>query len=196
LDLVIGISGASGVIYGIRLLEAAVGCTTHLILTKSARKIMEIETGYLPGEVEEMADNVYDQGDFTAPVASGSFIFDAMVIAPCSMRTLAGIASGVSDNLLLRSADVCLKERRKLVLVPRETPLSLIHMRNMVSAAEAGAVIMPASPGFYSRPESLQELVDAFVGRILDQLGLANDLVRRWGEGNAYNGGDQTSSPR
>jgi 4-hydroxy-3-polyprenylbenzoate decarboxylase len=148
-----------------------VGCHTHLILTKSARKIMEIETGSFQGKLRRWRTNVYDQGDFTALWPAGRSSSTAMVIAPCSMRTLAGIASGVSDNLLLRSADVCLKERRKLVLVPRETPLSLIHMRNMVSAAEAGAVIMPASPGFYSRPESLQELVDAFVGRILDQLG-------------------------
>jgi flavin prenyltransferase len=198
LEIVVGISGASGVIYGIRLLEAlkSCSCTTHLVLTDSARKIIEIETDRSPIDVESLAKWVYRPDDFTAPIASGSFLFDAMVVAPCSMRTLASIATGISDTLITRSADVSLKEKRRLVLVPRETPMSLIHLRNMVSAAEAGAMILPAAPAFYSHPESLNELVDVLVGRILDQIGIRNELFQRWPEakGNAYNCEDQTSA--
>jgi 4-hydroxy-3-polyprenylbenzoate decarboxylase len=188
LEIVVGISGASGVQYGIRLLQVLKekGCITHLIMTDSARKIMEIETHSLPGEVQKLASNVYQSDDFAAPVASGSHIFDAMVVIPCSMGTLSAIASGSSDTLITRAADVCLKEKRRLVLVPRETPLSLIQLRNMVTAAEAGAVILPACPAFYSSPQSLGDLVDVLVGRVLDLLGLENDLYQRW-KGNAYN---------
>ena len=194
LEIVVGISGASGVIYGIRVLEALDGCVTHLVMSESARKIIEIETDYSPEYVESLADHVYAPGDFTAPIASGSYLFDAMVVVPCSMRTLAGISTGISDTLMIRAADVCLKEGRRLILVPRETPVNLVHLKNMVSAAEAGAVVMPAAPGFYSRPSSLPELVDIMVGRILDVLGIANDLYKRWPsvKGNAYNEGNQT----
>ncbi|MDD4488441.1 MAG: UbiX family flavin prenyltransferase [Methanothrix soehngenii] len=182
MEIVIGISGASGVQYGIRLLEAlkAKGCTTHLIITDSARKIIEIETSSPAREVEELAAHVYDPKDFSAPVASGSHLFDALVVIPCSMGTLSGIACGSSDTLITRCADVCLKEKRRLILVPRETPLSLIQLRNMVAASEAGAVILPACPAFYSQPKSLAELVDVLVGRVLDLLGLENDLYKRW----------------
>jgi 4-hydroxy-3-polyprenylbenzoate decarboxylase len=188
LEIVVGISGASGVQYGIRLLQVLKekGCITHLIMTDSARKIIEIETHSLPGEVQKLASNVYQSDDFAAPVASGSHIFDAMVVIPCSMGTLSAIASGSSDTLITRAADVCLKEKRRLVLVPRETPLSLIQLRNMVTAAEAGAVILPACPAFYSCPQSLSDLVDVLVGRVLDLLGVENDLYQRW-KGNAYN---------
>jgi 4-hydroxy-3-polyprenylbenzoate decarboxylase len=188
LEIVVGISGASGVQYGIRLLQVLKekGCITHLIMTDSARKIIEIETHSLPGEVQKLASNVYQSDDFAAPVASGSHIFDAMVVIPCSMGTLSAIASGSSDTLITRAADVCLKEKRRLVLVPRETPLSLIQLRNMVTAAEAGAVILPACPAFYSCPQSLCDLVDVLVGRVLDLLGVENDLYQRW-KGNAYN---------
>ena len=182
MEIVVGISGASGVQYGIRLLEAlkAKGCTTHLIITDSARKIIEIETSSPARGVEELATHVYAPKDFSAPVASGSHLFDALVVIPCSMGTLSGIACGASDTLITRCADVCLKEKRRLILVPRETPLSLIQLRNMVAASEAGAVILPACPAFYSQPKSLAELVDVLVGRVLDLLGLENDLYKRW----------------
>jgi len=182
MEIVVGISGASGVQYGIRLLEAlkAKGCTTHLIITDSARKIIEIETSTPAREVEGLAAHVYAPKDFSASVASGSHLFDALVVIPCSMGTLSGIACGSSDTLITRCADVCLKEKRRLILVPRETPLSLIQIRNMVAASEAGAVILPACPAFYSQPKSLAELVDVLVGRVLDLLGLENDLYNRW----------------
>ncbi len=194
--MVVGISGASGVCYGIRLLEvlAEMGSVTHLVMTDAARKIIEIETEEGPLEVEMMADRVYSARDFTASIASGSNIFDAMVVAPCSMRTLAGIANGVSDTLITRAADVCLKERRKLILVTRESPLSLVHLKNMVAATEAGAIILPPCPGFYSKPESIEEMVDVVVGRILDLLGVEHDLYKRWRtplSGNAYNDENQ-----
>ncbi len=195
MEVVVGISGASGVGYGIRLLQVLQGCVTHLVLSDSARKIIEIETDLEPEDVEKLANHVYASDDFTAPIASGSHIFDAMVVIPCSMGTLAGIASGTSSTLITRAADVCLKDRRKLILVPRETPMSLIQLRNMVSAAEAGAIVMPACPAFYSRPQSLDDLIDVLVGRVLDLIGLENNLYERWGgRGNAYNGLDQTGA--
>ena len=194
--MVVGISGASGVIYGIRLLEvlAELGCTTHLVMTEAARRIIEIETEESPIEVEMMADRVYSARDFTASIASGSHVFDAMVVAPCSMRTLAGIANGVSDTLITRAADVCLKERRRLILVTRESPLNLVHLKNMVAATEAGAIILPPCPGFYSKPETIEGMVDVVVGRVLDLLGIEHDLYKRWRtplSGNAYNDENQ-----
>jgi len=186
LEIVVGISGASGVRYGIRLLQALQekGCITHLVITDSARKIIEIETDFEQEDVERLASYVYTPRDFAAPIASGSHLIDAMVVIPCSMGTLSGIACGSSDTLVTRCADVCLKEKRRLVLVPRETPMSLVQLRNMVAASEAGAVILPASPAFYSKPQSLEELVDALVGRVLDLLGIENDIYKRW-SGNA-----------
>jgi 4-hydroxy-3-polyprenylbenzoate decarboxylase len=188
LEIVVGISGASGVGYGVRLLQALAdeGCESHLIITDSARKILGIETDFSAQDVERLAAYVHSPDDSAAPVASGSHLFDAMVVIPCSMGTLSGIACGSSDTLITRAADVCLKEKRRLVLVPRETPLSLVQLRNMVSVAEAGAVVLPACPAFYSRPKSIRELEDVLVGRVLDLLGLENDLYRRW-KGNAYN---------
>jgi len=188
MEIAVGISGASGVQYGIRLLQVLHdrGCVTHLVVTNSARRIMEIETDYRPEEVEDLASFVYEPDDFSAPIASGSHLIDGMVVIPCSMGTLSAIACGSSDTLIARSADVCLKERRTLILVPRETPLSLVQLRNMVAVAQAGAVVLPASPAFYSRPQSLEDLVDVLVGRVLDLLGVQNDLYRRW-KGNAYN---------
>ena len=188
MEIVVGMSGASGVQYGIRLLQALLekDCITHLVITDSARKIIEIETDLQPEDVEKLASHVYAPRDFAAPIASGSYLIDAMVVIPCSMGTLSGIACGSSDTLITRSADVCLKEKRKLILVPRETPLSLVQLRNMVTASEAGAVILPACPAFYSRPENLEELVDVLAGRVLDLLGVENDLYKRW-KGNAYN---------
>lgn len=188
MEIVVAISGASGVQYGMRLLQVLKekGCEVHLVITESARKIMGVETDLMPEGIEMMADYAYSPYDFTAPIASGSYLFDAMVIIPCSMGTLAGVATGSSNTLITRAADVCLKERRTLILVPRETPLSLIQLKNMVSAAEAGAIVLPACPAFYSRPGTLADLVDVLVGRVLDILGIEHDLYRRWG-GNAYN---------
>jgi len=191
LEIVVGISGASGVGYGIRLLQVLQGSVVHLVMTDSARKIIKVETNFSPEDVEDLSDHVYAEDDFTAPIASGSYRFDAMVIIPCSMKTLAGVASGMSDNLIGRSAEICLKDRRRLVIVPRETPLSLIQLKNMVSVTEAGAVVLPACPAFYSRPQNLEDLFDVLVGRVLDSIGVENNLYPRW-KGNAYNGSDQS----
>jgi 4-hydroxy-3-polyprenylbenzoate decarboxylase len=181
-EIVVGISGASGAAYAVRLLQVLreKGGITHLVITDSAAKIIDIETDFLLKDVQDLADHVYAPCDFAAPFASGSHLFDAMVIIPCSMGTLSGVACGSSDTLITRAADVCLKEKRRLIIVPRETPLGLVQLRNMVSVAEAGAVVLPACPAFYSKPQSLDDLVDVLVGRVLDLLGVENDLYRRW----------------
>jgi 4-hydroxy-3-polyprenylbenzoate decarboxylase len=182
LEIVVGISGASGAAYAIRLLQvlAEKGNIIHLVITDSAARIIEIETDYRLKEIQDLANHIYSPRDFAAPIASGSHLFDGMVVIPCSMGTLSGIACGSSDTLITRAASVCLKEKRRLIIVPRETPLGLVQLRNMVAASEAGAVVLPACPAFYSRPESLDELVDVLVGRVLDLLGVENDLYRRW----------------
>lgn len=182
MEIVIGISGASGSAYGIRLLEilAETDIMTHLIITKSAKQIIEIETDYDISYVEGLADVVYDESDFTAPIASGSHRFDGMIVAPCSMKTLGEIAGGMSDNLIGRVADVCLKERRKLILMPRETPLNQIHLENMLRLERAGGIILPACPGFYSRPQTINDLVDSMAGRALDLIGIDNEVFKRW----------------
>jgi len=186
LEIVVGISGASGVQYAVRLLQVLreKGCITHLVITDSAAKIIGIETDFLHKDVEKLAGHVYASSDFTAPIASGSHLFDGMVIIPCSMGTLSAVACGSSDTLITRAADVCLKEKRRLIIVPRETPLSLVALRNMAAVAEAGAIVLPACPAFYSKPQSLDDLVNVLVGRVLDLLGIENDLYRRW-KGNA-----------
>jgi flavin prenyltransferase len=182
MEIVVGISGASGAAYAIRLLQILreKGCITHLVITESAAKIIEIETDSLLKDVQDLASHVYGPRDFAAPIASGSHLYDGMVVIPCSMGTLSAIACGSSDTLITRAADVCLKEKRRLIIVPRETPVSLVGLRNMVAACEAGAVVLPACPAFYSRPQSLDDLVDVLVGRVLDLLGVENDLYRRW----------------
>ena len=180
--LVVGVSGASGAIYGIRALQVLKksGVETHLILTDAAQETIRLETGFSGEDVEKLASEVHRVGDLTSKLASGSFPTDGMLVIPCSMKTLAGVATGYSDNLLLRAADVTLKERRRLVLVVRETPLSLIHLENMVSVTRAGAVVLPAMPGFYHRPKTVDELVDQVVGKALDLLGVEHDLTRSW----------------
>jgi flavin prenyltransferase len=180
--IVIGIAGASGSIIGIRLLEELKkhDVETHLVITDSAKLILEHETGHSAGDVEKLASHAYDNKDFFAPIASGSFKADAMVIVPCSMKTVAGIANGFSENLLLRAADVFLKERKKLILVPRETPLSPIHVENIYKTSQAGAIILPAMISLYSKPESIDDLVNHIVGKILDMLGIDNDVYKRW----------------
>ena len=183
--LVVGISGASGVIFGIRLLEVLRGVDdveVHLVMSNAGKRTIGLETGLSVEEVEALADRVYRVGDIAAAVASGSFKTSAMVVVPCSMKTLSGIANSYADNLLIRAAEVALKDRRRLVLVPRETPLHLGHLRLLVRVAEMGAVVMPPVPAFYHRPETVEEIVDQTVNRILDVLDieLEDDLFKRW----------------
>jgi polyprenyl P-hydroxybenzoate/phenylacrylic acid decarboxylase-like protein len=153
---------------------------THFVLSPGARKSIELELGTSPAEVEKLADVVYDAADLGAPVSSGSFPTMGMVVIPCSMRTLAAVASGNSDNLVTRAADVTLKERRRLVLVTRETPLSYIHIRNMETVTLAGATVLPPVPAFYHRPSSIDDLLLHISGKVLDQFGIEHNLYRRW----------------
>lgn len=182
--VIVGLSGASGIIYGVRLLEAArdLGVETDLIMTETAARMVGIETSLTPEKVTTLATRVHRSDDFTSSLASGGYAHQGMVVIPCSMKTVAGIACGFADNLLLRAADCALKEHRPLVLVPRETPLSVIHLRNMLTLANAGAVILPASPGFYHRPEDIRGLVDHVVGKVLDSLSIDHHLYRKWRE--------------
>ena len=197
--IIVAICGASGSIYGIRLLKALLEnpLNIYLVISASGYRVMEHETGYNDGcnlasfinflkkqEIIFHKDaelNIYEQDDFFTPPASGSFIHHGMVIAPCSMSTLGAIASGISDNLIQRAADVCLKEKRPLILLTRETPLSLIHIKNMYRAAESGAVIMPPCPGFYSKPANLEDLIDSVIARVLNHLNIKQTLFREWG---------------
>lgn len=183
--LVVGMSGASGVIYGIRLLEVLAGepdVETHLVVSPAARQTIQLETDRDPRDVEALADHRYRFGDIAASLSSGSFPIDAMVVLPCSMGTLSAIALSASDNLLERAADVTLKERRRLVLAPREAPLHLGHLRLMTQVTEMGAIVCPPSPGFYTRPSTIEELIDHTVSRLLDVTGIAlrEPLSARW----------------
>ncbi|ODS36186.1 MAG: hypothetical protein A7316_02910 [Candidatus Altiarchaeales archaeon WOR_SM1_86-2] len=187
MKLIVAITGASGVIVGIRFLEVAnqMGIETHLILSRPAGQIIEIETPYAVDEVKSLASHCYDNSDLTAGIASGSYVagnIDAMVICPCSMKTLASVAAGYAKNLIGRCADVCLKQEKKLLLVPRESPLSLIHLRNLVTAREAGATVIPPMLSFYHKPEKVEDMVDFVVGKILDSLGVEHNLYERWGD--------------
>jgi 4-hydroxy-3-polyprenylbenzoate decarboxylase len=183
--ILVGISGATGAIYGIRLLEVLrdlPDVETHLIVTPAGRATIQLETDRQPADVEALASVVHRYGDIAAGPSSGSFRLDAMVVMPCSMRTLSAIAHSIGDNLLVRAADVTLKERRRLILVPRETPLHLGHLRSLVEVAEMGAIVAPPMPAFYHRPETIADLVDQTVNRICDLLGveLPEDLFERW----------------
>jgi 4-hydroxy-3-polyprenylbenzoate decarboxylase len=182
--LAVGISGASGVIYGVRLLELLrkFPVETHLVMSRSAELTLAYETDLKVSEVQALADAVYPVGDLGAALSSGSFRTMGMVIAPCSVRTLGEIAAGTGSTLLTRAADVTLKERRRLVLMVRETPLHLGHLRAMLALTEMGAIIAPPVPAFYARPQSLEEMVDHTLGRVLDLFGLDSGTVRRWGE--------------
>jgi flavin prenyltransferase len=183
--LVVGISGASGAVYGIRLLEVLreIGVESHLVVSKAGRMTIGIETGLDPKSVDGKADFHYAAENVAAPIASGSFRARGMVVAPCSIRSMSEIATGVTSSLLTRAADVALKERRPLVLVVRETPLHLGHLRTMTALTEMGATILPPVPAFYAAPHRLEDLVDHFVGRILDCFGYNWDKTKRWGEG-------------
>ncbi len=183
--LIVGLSGASGVIYGIRLLEVLSSVPeveTHLIISKAARQTILLETDYAVAQVESLATQVYSFGDIAASLASGSFKTMGMVVIPCSIKTLSGVANSYSDNLILRAADVVLKDRRRLVLVFRETPLHLGHLRLMTQVVEAGAILMPPVPAFYHRPQTIDDIINQTINRVLDlfDIELDQDLFRRW----------------
>jgi len=182
--LIVGISGASGVIYGARLLELLqpLPVETHLVISRAAEMTLAAETDLKAAAVRAKADVVHAVGDMAAPISSGSFKTMGMVVAPCSIRTMAEIASGVTTTLLSRAADVVLKERRRLVLLVRETPLHAGHLRTMTALAEMGAVIAPPVPAFYAKPQNLEEMIDQTLGRVLDLFDLEAGWVRRWGE--------------
>jgi flavin prenyltransferase len=181
--LIVGITGSTGSILGIRLLEAlgALGVETHLVLSEWAERTIRIETSYTVAEVRSLASTHYQNGNQAAPISSGSFPADGMVIVPCSMNTLAAVAHGIADNLIVRAANVTLKEQRKLVIVPRETPLSTIHLRNMLLLSEIGVSVVPPVPAFYNHPETIDDFVRHIVARVLDQFDIDNDLTVRWG---------------
>lgn len=181
--IIIGISGASGAIYGVRMLEAlreVESVKTHLVMSKMAHVTLATETSYSVSDVQALADYVHDAKDLAAAISSGSFKTLGMVVAPCSMRSLAEIATSLSTTLLTRAADVVLKERRKLVLMVRETPLTTVHLKNMVTVSEMGGIIAPPVPAFYQNPESLDDVVNHSVGRVLDIFDIDHALVRRW----------------
>jgi len=180
---VVGITGASGAILGVRALEAirsVPAATIHLVMTEQAKRTLALETQLQPSDVEKLADVVHDEKNLAAPVSSGSFRTDGMLVIPCSMRSAAAIAYSMNDNLLVRAADVCLKERRRLVLSVRETPLHLGHLRVMTRLAELGAVLVPPIPAFYHQPKSVDDIVNHAVGKALDALGVPNEMFARW----------------
>jgi 4-hydroxy-3-polyprenylbenzoate decarboxylase len=180
--LVVAITGASGAIYGARLLLALkkLRVESFLIVSRAAQLTLKYETGYSLDGLKRLADHVYEEEDMAAPISSGSFKHDGMIIAPCSTKTLSAVANGYEANLVSRAAMVCLKERRRLVLLIRESPFSLIHLKNMTEATLAGAIVVPASPSFYNRPASIEEMVDQVVGRLLDLFGIEHGLTKRW----------------
>ena len=181
-----GISGASGVIYGVRMLEALQtvdAVETHLIITRGARVTLELETSTDPAQIERLANHTHAPENLAAPLSSGSFRTEGMIVIPCSMKSLSMIAYSLNDNLLVRAADVTLKERRKLVLVPRETPLHLGHLKAMTAITEMGGVILPPVPSFYHRPGTIEDIIDQTVGKVLDQFDVPHQLFNRWAGG-------------
>jgi 4-hydroxy-3-polyprenylbenzoate decarboxylase len=184
-SIIVGITGASGVIYGVRILEvlSQLGIETHLIVTQAGLKNLEIETDTTKDKLESMASHVYDEGDLTACLASGSFKVDGMVVAPCSIKTLSAIANSYSNNLLVRAADVMLKERRRLVLLVRETPLHEGHLELMIEVTRMGGIVMPPVPAFYHHPKTIEDLIDQTNGKVLDLFSIDAKLFRRWGTG-------------
>ena len=181
--IIVAISGASGAVYGVRLLQVlrdTPGLESHLVVSSAGWRNVQEEHGLQRADIEALAQHVHDIANVGAAIASGSFQCSGMVVAPCSMRTLAAIAHGLSDNLMTRAADVLLKERRRLVLMVRESPLNLIHLRNMVSASEAGAIICPPMPAFYLRPQSVDDIINFSVARALDLLDVPHTLAARW----------------
>ncbi|MBV9760781.1 MAG: UbiX family flavin prenyltransferase [Acidobacteriaceae bacterium] len=191
--LVVGITGASGAIFGIRALEAlrVLNVETHLVMSRWSRATLLHETPYTLEQTEQLASHVHHDDNQSAAISSGSFRTDGMLIAPCSMRTLASIRAGCGDTLICRAADVILKERRKLVLLARESPFSQIHLENMLALTRMGAVVLPPAPAFYNRPQTIDDLIDHIVGRALDQFGLAMPGLKRW---SGFQPDPQTSS--
>ena len=182
MKVVVGISGGSGAIYGVALLKILreFNVETHLVVSTMGEYVTNHECGVSLEELKSLATYFHDNKNLAAPIASGSFKTDVMVIVPCSMKTVASVANGMSDNLLGRAADVIIKENRKLIVVPRETPLSQIHLENMLKLSKIGVTVMPPSPAFYTHPEDIGDIVSGIVARILDQLGIEHDLVKRW----------------
>ncbi|MFO7601504.1 MAG: UbiX family flavin prenyltransferase [Candidatus Desulfacyla sp.] len=182
--IIVGIAGASGVIYGVTLLSLLREreIETHLIISEAGERNIEIETTYTPAEIKAMADYSYSNRDVGATLASGSFLTDGMVVAPCTIKTLSGIANSYTDNLLVRAADVTLKEKRKLVLVVRETPLHKGHLRLMTMAADMGAHLLPPVPSFYHQPKTIEDIIHQTIGKIFDYLDIDHHLFKRWGE--------------
>lgn len=181
--IVVGLSGASGAIYGVRLLEtlsSIEGIETHLILSRAARIIIEHETSLKPQAVEGLADVVHSPENFAACVSSGSFKTQGMIVAPCSMKSLSMIANSINDNLLIRAADVTLKERRRLVLIVRENPLHLGHLRHMTAVTEMGGIILPPVPSFYHKPKTIDDIINQTIGKVLDQFDIPHQLFSRW----------------
>jgi 4-hydroxy-3-polyprenylbenzoate decarboxylase len=196
--LIVGITGATGAIFGIRLLEALRGASveSHLIVSKWGMQTIEHETSYSLQQVRDLATVFHEQGNMGAALSSGSFLTDGMVIAPCSVRTLAAIAHGIGDHLVHRAADVILKERRRLVLLVRETPLSEVHLENMLKLARMGVTIMPPMPAFYNQPKTVDDVVDHIVARMLDQFGIGADFAKRWdGEMHRKSGARRPAKP-
>jgi len=181
--ILIGITGASGVIYGIEMLKelTKTDLETHLIISESGRKNIAIETGYSLKTIESMAYKIYDNNDLAAPPASGSFLTEGMIVAPCTIKTLSGIANSYSESLMVRAADVTLKEKRKLVLLVRETPLHKGHIRLMGMAADMGAHILPPIPSFYHHPRTIEDIIHQTIGKVFDYFGIEHNLFERWG---------------
>ena len=182
MKIVVCITGASGVIYGIRLLEELKKkeIETHLVISNMAKDIIEYETDYSVKDVESIASFFYDEDDLSAIINSGSFKFDATIIIPASMKTVSAISNGYADNTINRVADVTLKERRKLIIVPRETPLRTIHLQNMVNISREGGIILPPMPGFYHKPKTIDDQIDFIIGKIFDILDINNNLFTKW----------------
>jgi 4-hydroxy-3-polyprenylbenzoate decarboxylase len=180
--LIVGMTGSTGAVFGIRLLEALkhAEVESHLVISKWAQRTIEHETRHTVEQVRALATVVHSQGDMGASISSGSFITEGMVVIPCSMRTLAGIANGYGEHLVHRAADVILKERRRLVLVARETPLSQVHLENMLKLARMGVVMLPPMPAFYNHPKTIDDVIDHIVARVLDQFGIAAPFAKRW----------------
>ena len=187
MKLIVGISGATGAIYGIRTLQTLKDCQveSHLVLTNSAKRTIEMETNYTVKEVESLADYVHDNQDIGASISSGSFKTDGMLIAPCAIKSLSALANSYNNSLLVRAADVVLKERRKLVVIPRETPLHLGHLKLLIAVAEMGAVILPPMPAYYHLPKTIDDIINQTVGKALDQFNVEHQLFKRWEGGEA-----------
>lgn len=184
MKLIVGISGGSGAVYAVALMHALkeLNIEIHLVMSHMGEQVLKHECDFSEEDIKGYTDYIYKSEDLFAPIASGTFKTDGMIIVPCSMKTLAAVAAGYSDNLLTRSADVILKEGRKLLIVPRETPYNQIHLENMLRLSKMGVVVMPASPGFYNHPHTVSDIVAAMVGKILDSFNIEHNLAIRWGE--------------